>query len=116
MISLSQKQRSGILSWGLAIIAFALPLSVFLISLGQAIIILNWLAEFNWRIKWNRLLHNPTIWVIMLFYVVHLVWLLNTSDFSYAAHDLKIKLPFLIIPLIIGTSEILSGTQVRKII
>lgn len=116
MIKLSQKQRAGILTWGLAIVAFALPLSVFLISVGQAIILLNWLTDGNWRIKWNRFLANHSIWIIMLFYGTHLVWLFNTSDFSYASHDLKIKLPFLIIPLIIGTSDILSGTHVRKIL
>lgn len=116
MISLSPKQRTEILTWGLAITAFALPLSVFLISVGQFIIVLNWLTEANWRTKWNRLLTNTGLWVVLLFYGVHLVWLFNTSDFSYASHDLKIKLPFLIIPLIIGTSDILSGVHVRKIL
>lgn len=116
MIKLSQKLQTGVLTWGLAITAFALPLSVFLISVGQFIIFLNWLTEANWRIKWNRFLTNPSLCVIMLFYGVHLAWLFNTSDFSYALHDLKIKLPFLIIPLIIGSSDILSWVHIRKIL
>lgn len=116
MISISPKLKAEVLSWGLAIIAFALPLSVFLISVGQFIILLNWLTERNWNLKWNRILQSPSLWLIMLFYGVHLAWLINTSDFVYALHDLKIKLPFLVIPLIIGTSDVLSSKQVRKII
>jgi hypothetical protein len=116
MIKLSSKVRLQILTGGLAITAFALPLSVFLISVGQFIILLNWLADNNWCDKLAMFKERSALWFIVMFYMVHLVWLFNTSDFSYAAHDLKIKLPFLIIPLIIGTSQTLYTEDVKRII
>jgi hypothetical protein len=36
---------------------------------------------------------------------MHIVWLIGTEDWSYAFETLKIKLPLLILPIIIGTSD-----------
>jgi len=41
---------------------------------------------------------------------------LYSHDFQYAFHDLRIKLPFLALPIIIGTSEQLTGKQIKYIL
>lgn len=116
MIQLFKNFRGELMVWGLMILVFSLPLSVFLISIGLFVLIIHWLTEKPLYERWKILTQRPSLWLIFIFYTVHLIWLFNTSDFSYAFHDLKIKLPFLIIPLIIGTSEPLETKSIKKIL
>jgi hypothetical protein len=102
--------------WGLAISAFSLPLSVFLVSVGQFIMVIHWLTAKPVIQRWEIFRQETSLWLISAFYLVHLLWLFNTTDFTYAFHDLKIKLPFLIIPLVVGTSEPLGMKSLKKII
>ncbi len=53
---------------------------------------------------------------IITIYLVHVIGLLYSNDFQYAFHDLRIKLPFLALPIIIGTSEQLTGKQIKYIL
>ncbi len=101
---------------GLLIMAIGLPLSTVLVSNAQFILALNWLAERNFKTKFAKIKNNKTIWAFLLLPLLHVLWLINTSDFSYAIHDLKIKIPLLIIPLIIGTVKPLSLKELRWIL
>lgn len=51
---------------------------------------------------------------LMLFYVLHLTGLINTSNFEYAGLDLQIKLSFLLIPLCIDNIPV-STNDYRRI-
>ncbi len=98
---------------GLLIMAIGLPLSPFLVSNAQFIIGLNWLFERKFKTKFTTLINNKVIWILLLLPLLHILWLINTSDFSYALHDLKIKLPLLAIPLVLGTTKPLSQKELR---
>ena len=101
--------------FSLLIIVLGLPLSPFLMSLGLGIMLLNWIAEGEWTRKINEIKANKGLWVFSIIYIVHLLWFFNTSDFLYGFKDIKIKLPILILPLVIGTSKLPSVESIRKI-
>jgi hypothetical protein len=44
-------------------------------------------------------------------YLIHLLGLLWTSDFDFAAKDLRVKLPLLLLPIIIGTTSALKKKE-----
>ncbi|MDP4226319.1 MAG: O-antigen ligase family protein [Bacteroidota bacterium] len=100
----------------LIMLVIALPFSFFLMSLSQIILLINWLSEGNFGEKLKILKDRKGILLICSIYLVHLLWLINTSDFAYAFHDLKIKLPLLVLPLIVGTSRSLNKNQVKIIL
>lgn len=72
-----------------------------LASIGLAI---NWLAEGRFSEKYKvvkTLKYIP--YILIAGYFSLFFWLINTSDFEYALHDLKVKLPLLLFPFIFGT-------------
>lgn len=56
---------------------------------------------------------NPATWMAVLF-LFHVVWLFNTSDWTYAAKDLRIKLPLIVLALALGTIK-LSREDLKKV-
>ncbi len=102
--------------FGLVLLAISLPLSIFTTSLAEILLFVNWVTEGNFRKKGQMLKKQPAIWLISGLYLLHLFGLLYTSDFSYALHDLKTKLPILLLPLIIGTSGVLSRKEIKYVL
>ena len=52
----------------------------------------------------------------MSLYAIHLIGLWNTSNFDYALHDLKTKVPLLVFPFLMATSKALDRKQVNQIL
>lgn len=100
----------------LLLLAVSLPLSIFATSLIQFLLLINWGIEGRYREKWRRLIQNRAFWVYLVFYGIHLLGMLWSSDLLYGLRDLKIKLPLLVIPFIIVSSEVLSLKQIRYIL
>ncbi|MGC8802722.1 MAG: hypothetical protein ACP5PS_02970, partial [Bacteroidales bacterium] len=103
---------SQIYLWLLTILIVSLPFSPFMVSLSQILLLINWILEGNFHQKWFRLKHRRSIWIFLSFYLIHLIWLLGTEDWKHAAETLRIKLPLLLLPIIIGTSDDLSPRKV----
>ena len=113
---LRKEFHHNIYIFALILLAVSLPLSIWLTSLAQIILSLNWLIEGKLKKKIQGLKNNVSIPLIISLYFLHVAGLLFTTDFSYALHDLKIKLPILLLPIIIGTSEPLSSKNFRTIL
>ncbi len=100
--------HKNIFVFGLVLLVVGMPLSRFLVSVSQFILLGNWLVERNFISKWNTLKNSKTFWAfvgIYLFYVIGLLW---TNDFTYGLKDLRIKLPMLWLPLLFFTSPPLN--------
>lgn len=69
------------------------------------IICINWGLEGNFRAKWRLFRARPSIAILMGLFVLHLIGAIWSPDSHEAWNDLKIKLPILLIPLLIGTSQ-----------
>ncbi len=90
--------------FGCMVIISGLTWSNFLMSLGQFILLGNWILEFNFKEKLNRLFSNKTALIILGLYAVHIIGLLWTSNFDYALKDLRIKLPMLFLPIVFASA------------
>ena len=72
----------------LACLAASLPLSVFTTSVFQIVLLANWMTEGRFGEKWSVFRGRKSLWLILSIYLVFLVGLTYTSDFTYAFHDL----------------------------
>ena len=109
---LSRQIHEKIYFYALIFLAISIPLSIFTTTLAQMILALNWIAEARFKEKWQRLRDDKALWLFMALIGLHVVGLIWTSDIAYGIKDIKIKLPLLVLPLIMGTSLPLVKKQV----
>ena len=95
---------------------FSLPISRALLSISLAVLALNWLAEGKWAEKWDRLRAAPFQMLIPGFFLLYLLGMLYTQNFSQGISNLQIKLPFLFIPIILGSSQPLEKHRFRQLL
>jgi len=108
--------HDNIYIFGLILLGVCLPLSKFGMSVGIFILIGNWILEFDFKRKFRILWERKSLLIFISVVLVHLIWLLNTSDFQYAFKDIRIKLPLLALPLVMGTSRSISNAQLKIVI
>ncbi len=96
--------------------AVSLPLSKALMSIVPGFLMLNWLIEGQFSVKFSRLKEQKSILLFIAIFFVYLTGLLWTTSMEWGIHDVKIQLPLLILPLVIGTSGSLNYIQVKKIV
>ncbi len=119
---------------GLALMVVGLPLSRFVMSVSQFIILGAWLMYGIENISAKEL--KPGIlWPVKIFedrfrsffkqkealvftsiIAVHILGLLWTEDMAYGFRDIRIKLPMLLLPLIISTMPALNKKQFNGIL
>ncbi|NLA24185.1 MAG: hypothetical protein GX879_04380, partial [Bacteroidales bacterium] len=101
---------------GLVLIAGAMSFSIFVTSLAHFLLITNYLLEGKYLTKLKTLWERKSVLVFLILILVHFLWLFNTSDFAYAMNDIRIKLPLLALPVIIGSSKALSFKKIKVIL
>jgi len=101
---------------GLCIIAFFLPLSEYITNAATLMIITNFLLELKFKQKLKKLWDNKSILIFVSIFFVHLLWLINTQNFEFAFNDIRIKLPLLALPIVIGASEAINRKQLNLIV
>lgn len=97
---------------GLLLMAVGLTLSPFLMGMSQFWLVLVWLVDAftppfkgvgGIKTKLSRFIHNKVAVLLALFYLMHIIGLLYTTDFQYAMKDLRVKLPILVLPFILSS-------------
>lgn len=106
---------TGIYMFGLLVLAVGLPLSNFLMSIGQVLIAAAWLLEGKYKTKLQCLWTNKGALIFTSIFFLHVLGLLYSTDYSYAFNDLRIKLPLLVLPFLIATSGTLSKKKFSSI-
>ena len=96
---------------GIVLLVIALPLSMFLMSVAQFVLIGAWVSDSPIKQKIKNVFSNKFFLLLAGVYAIHLIGLLYTTDFNYAMRDLRIKLPLLILPLILISSKPLEEKQ-----
>lgn len=115
---LSQKnilKPENILYFGLILVAIGLPLSKFLMSVGQVFIFLSWILLGNYKLLLINFFNNTTAVAVSLLFVLHVVGLLYTSDITYAINDIRIKMPLLLLPFVFSSFRPLTKNQFKYI-
>ncbi len=100
----------------LALIAFSLTVSPFGISVGTFLLAASWLAGPPLRERWQRLRQRPSLLLFISIFFLCLIGMTYTSNLHFGLHDIIIKLPLLVLPLILGTSTPLSMGEGRVLL
>lgn len=116
MIQNREKIHRYIYLFGLTSLGIMLCWSVFLMSATQFLLLGNWILEGNFKQKISILKKRKSILVFTGIILVHFLWLFNTNNIQYALHDIQIKIPLLILPIIIGTSKLLTKKELNIIL
>ena len=96
--------------------AASLPLSKALMSIVPGFLMVNWLIEGHFATKLQLLKKRKSLLLIISVFFVYLLGLCWTNSFMNGLKDVKIQLPLLVLPLVIGTSNPLNSRQVKLII
>lgn len=86
---------------GLSTMAIGLSLSKPLIGLGQLIIGLAWILEGNFKQKIQSFFTNKLALAVILFFIISIIGLANSSNYSYAFTDIKRKIPLFVLPFVL---------------
>jgi hypothetical protein len=100
----------------LILLAVALPFSLFLMSISQIILILNFILEGNFHDKWKKFISNKNALFITSIFLILIPGVFYSEDTQEALKQVRINLPFLILPFILSTSPPLSQKNLHKII
>ncbi|MBN1597457.1 MAG: O-antigen ligase family protein [Bacteroidales bacterium] len=98
------------------LLVIGLPVSYFLLSSAQILLSVNWLLEGNFKRKLKIIAQRKSILLLLSIYIIHIIWLFNTIDLTYALHDIRIKLPLFALPIIYGTSDPFTKKEFNIII
>jgi len=85
---------------GFFLLCFGVPLNKVLMSIGTIWCIANLLLEADFQSYVKNIRKNKILLVFLAFCSFHFITLIWTTDFSYALHDIKAKLPLFVIPLV----------------
>lgn len=97
----------------LAVAAFSLPVSIWLLSAVSIAGAVNWLLGGELRAKMRIISGRRDMLILLSLFGMYLLWLANTSDFQGALHELKIKLPLLFFPVVIASSFRVKSQHLR---
>lgn len=100
----------------LVLFVIFLPTSKYMTSLVQFLMVIHWLIRGKLKFRMLQAVKSPTLWILLLIFLWHVLGMVYTNDLNYGLHDLKIKVPLLLLPLVIGTSEKLSPGELRLVL
>lgn len=101
---------------GLCLLAFSMPVSPFALSVSQFILAGNWLVEMDFKRKFRQIKSQPALLIFLSVFLVHVIGLFYSTDWSYGLLDIKKKLPLLEIPVILATLEKLSPKKLSIVL
>jgi hypothetical protein len=71
-------------------------------SISEIIVVILWLSSQKWK-NFSYVFKNQYFWLLSSLFLIHIIGLLNTTDFDYALNDLRIKIPLILFPIIFFT-------------
>jgi hypothetical protein len=101
----------------LCLIAVFLPSSRWLLTVSELILVVNWIAEGEYRMKFSRLRADRAAIAFILIYLLNVAGLTWSADPGYGLRsDLLHKLPTLFMPLIIATTPLPGRRWTRLVL
>lgn len=100
----------------LTTIAIALPLSIFVMTVGIIALAINAILEWNWAQKWDRLKSNKLVPFLISFPIFYALGFINTDLWENGINSFLIKLPLIIIPLVVSTTAPLPKPEIKFIL
>lgn len=91
-------------------IASCLVLSRFMLTVFQIVLIVNWLVEMDFSRKFRRMKENYS-YVFLFIFLLSVVGLWQAHDLQKGFNVIKLQLPLLLLPLIIGSSPVINTSK-----
>ena len=86
-------------------------------SLSLIGLTLNWILEIDFQIKWKKIKDQKYLPVIFSgLFLIELLWLPISKDTTIGLNVLRIKLPLLLLPLIIGSCTSFSKREWKTVV
>lgn len=104
-----QQTLNSIHYLGTLLLVIGMPSSKVLMSLGTMVLALAFILDFNFKSSISAFRSNKLLFPLLSFVLIHLISLSWTSDFNYAAADLRIKVPLLLLPIFYTIKPIPKG-------
>ncbi len=112
-----KKESHHIIYLGLLILFVVfLPTSKYMTSLVQILMLIHFLIRGSLISRLKKAFSRTAVWIFLLLFTGHALAMIYTSDLAYGLHDLKIKLPLLVLPIIIASSERLTAGEVKLVL
>lgn len=99
----------------LVVFALSLPFSMLINNLAIMLLIVNWFFESTLNEKWNRIKQNRLVVFFLLFYLLHVFWLICAENMKEGLFELEKKLTLFLAPLILATSNTIFKKDFRTI-
>jgi len=90
---------------GLLLMVVGLPFSMLLMSLSQFFIGGNWILEGDYVNKWKRFRSNKTALLLTGLFLIYLPTVIWSSNVDESLKMLRINLPLLIFPFVMGSTN-----------
>ena len=91
-----------LLHYALCLLAFSIPTWYIFSSICLALVTLLWLLQFDYRQTVTNIKERRNLWPWFIMYLLLIASYFYSDDKGQAVFDLKTKLAYLILPLIIG--------------
>lgn len=95
--------------FALAVLAIGMPWSTFMMSNSLILLFIAWLASPGLLQRIRLFSRNKHAVLLSGVFLLHIVFLIHTSDMEYGLRDIRIKIPLMLLPLILSTSPPLTG-------
>ena len=94
--------------FSLTLLVCCLPLSRYLLSISQFMLLLNWLAEAEFGKKLKILRGKPAVLLFISIFLVYLAGLFYTDNLHAGLVKIKNVLPLVLLPVVMSTSRPIS--------
>lgn len=111
-----QEIHDQIFYYGLILVALTLPFSLLANSISIILLTINWLVEGNFKEKLWPLRKDFLFLSFICFYLLHVLGMLYSDNFTNGSFELQKKLSLLVFPLIIATSRPMKTAQITSIL
>lgn len=113
---LPEKIHRKIYLFAILLLAISIPLSKFGMSVSVLLLTGNWLLEGDLKRKFSCFFQNKAALVLASIFIIHVLWLFNTANFSYSLDDLRTKIPILALAIIFSTTPLITVRQFKTLI
>ncbi|MEG2071282.1 MAG: hypothetical protein RR034_07915, partial [Bacteroidales bacterium] len=100
----------------LFMIAVAIPLSNYMMSMGGIFLFANWVLEGNGKEKWEMLKKNKLAMFLSALFVVFFIGFIRSDNMSAGGNNLLSKLPLLYAPIVMASSAPLHKKEIRLVL
>lgn len=100
---LGQRAHYSIYLAAIMILVIGLSTSEFLMSISSITLAVNWVLEGNFKVKFQKLKSDKLALLLTFLFFIYVFWMVGTSDLNEGLKELRIRLPLLLFPIVLGS-------------